>query len=82
MEAHFKYLDALRESGSVNMFGAGANLREMFNLDKREARTVLKEWMRTFEERQAAKDAARSTMTEEEKSDAEWDDHWAVEDSK
>ena len=43
-----KYLDELRESGRTNMFGAGQYLQAKFGLEKREAREVLAEWMRTF----------------------------------
>lgn len=50
-EDHLNYLDELRESGVVNMFGAGPYLEEEFDLSKQEARTILKEWMNTFGER-------------------------------
>ena len=45
---HKMYLDGLRESGVVNMFGAGQYLQEAFGLEKREARAILKEWMKTY----------------------------------
>ena len=46
---HKQYLDALRESGETNMlFGASAYLMEEFNLDKKEARAILMEWINTF----------------------------------
>ena len=48
----FLFLDELRESGAVNMFGAAPYLAEMFGLSKRDAREVLGQWMRTFSERQ------------------------------
>jgi hypothetical protein len=51
MEEYFEYLDDLRESGVTNMYGAGEYLEIYFGLDKRCARTVLSEWMRTFGER-------------------------------
>ena len=51
MEKCFEYLDALRLSGVMNMFGAGQYLEAEFGLNKRYARTVLSEWMRTFGER-------------------------------
>lgn len=50
-EEYFEYLDDLRESGEINMFGASPVLADVFDIDKREARKVLKEWMDTFEER-------------------------------
>jgi len=51
MDKYFEYLDELRESGVTNMFGAGVYLQEEFDLDKREARKILAEWMETFSER-------------------------------
>lgn len=51
-ETYFRFLDELREIGSVNMFGARVPLMEMFpELDKQEASAVLGEWMRTFSKR-------------------------------
>ena len=45
---HFRYLDQLRASGVVNMFGAERYLAEGFGLDAHEARTILIEWMKGF----------------------------------
>jgi len=47
----FEFLDDLRESGAVNMFGAGQFVQEAFDVDRREARTLVGEWMDTFSER-------------------------------
>jgi len=44
----FQYLDALRESGSTNMFGAGAYLEDRFGFSKREAREFLMAWMKQY----------------------------------
>lgn len=41
----FEYLDELRDSGEVNMFGAAPYVASDFFLSKREARQVLMEWM-------------------------------------
>ena len=50
---YYLYLDALRESGATNMFGATPYLREEFpELNKSEARAILSSWMETFAERQ------------------------------
>jgi hypothetical protein len=49
----FEYLDELRRSGVTNMYGAGPYLEAAFDLDKKTARTVLSEWMRTFGDRRA-----------------------------
>ena len=48
----FEYLDTLRESGVTNMFGAGQYLEQAFDIDRKEARDVLTEWMKTYAERQ------------------------------
>ena len=44
------FLIALRDSGITNMFGAAPYLQAEFGLDKREAREVLANWMRSFGE--------------------------------
>ena len=48
------FLDALRESGSVNMFGAGSSIQDQFGITKYEANRFLQTWMTTFEDRQNA----------------------------
>jgi hypothetical protein len=45
---YFKFLDALRESGATNMFGAGAYLTEAFEIPKGDAGKILRTWMETF----------------------------------
>ena len=50
-DEHLKYLDNLRESGAINMFGARPYLMEAFDLDKDKAAKVLAYWMATFSER-------------------------------
>ena len=45
------FLDDLRESGSVNMFGAGASIQEMFGVTKYDANRFLQTWMETFGDR-------------------------------
>ena len=47
----FLYLDRLRESGIVNMFGAGVYVEDVFDLRKFEAKGLLIKWMTTFDER-------------------------------
>jgi hypothetical protein len=54
-EEYFVYLDDIRESGAINMFGAGPYLQDAFGLSRYEARDILVEWMDTFAERQKAK---------------------------
>tara|TARA_R110002012_G_scaffold230386_1_gene403105 strand:+ start:54 stop:236 length:183 start_codon:yes stop_codon:yes gene_type:complete len=48
------FLDDLRESGSVNMFGAGSSIQDQFGITKYEANRFLQVWMNTFGERQNA----------------------------
>lgn len=51
-DEHLEYLDALRESGVTNMFGAAPFLQEAFDrLSRRDAREILSYWMATFGER-------------------------------
>jgi len=50
-ESMFQYLDDLRESGQVNMFGSGTYLQSAFGLSRYEAKDVVLEWMKIFGER-------------------------------
>ena len=43
----FEYLDELRESGTTNMFGAGAYVESEFDVDRPQARELLMEWMKS-----------------------------------
>lgn len=45
------FLDELRESGAINMFGTAPYVSEAFGVDKYEARDLVKNWMETFGER-------------------------------
>lgn len=42
---YFEFLDALRESGEINMFGATPHLEAAFDLTKSDARKILTTWM-------------------------------------
>ena len=42
------YLEQLRRSGVTNMFGATPYLMEEFDLDKKEARKILSDWMENY----------------------------------
>lgn len=44
----FEYLNALRDSGATNMFGAGAYLERDLGLERHEARQYLTDWMKWF----------------------------------
>lgn len=43
-----EYLDAIRESGAINMFGAAPYLRDEFGFGKAESRAQLKRWMKEY----------------------------------
>jgi len=43
-----QFLDALRESGEVNMFGADSYLEDEFNFTNKQARNHLSQWMMDF----------------------------------
>lgn len=40
-DEHLEYLDALRESGDTNMFGAGSYVEEEFDLNRDDAKIIL-----------------------------------------
>lgn len=48
-EEMFEYLDTLRDTGVTNMFGASPYLQQAFGIDRREAKNVLMEWMKSYE---------------------------------
>ena len=48
MSEYFEFLDSLRDSGEINMFGAPRVLQEMFDLSKWEARDIVAAWMKQF----------------------------------
>lgn len=44
-DRYFAYLNALRESGAINMFGAAPHLAMAFSLTKQESTDILLKWM-------------------------------------
>jgi len=46
----FDLLHSIRETGSINMLGAGAPLAEMMEIPKQEARKFLALWMANYRE--------------------------------
>ena len=48
-EEMFDYLNTLRETGVTNMFGASPYLQQAFGIERREAKTILLEWMKNYE---------------------------------
>jgi hypothetical protein len=59
-EEYFAYLDELRESGQINMFGAVPYLQDVFGMNRYDARKILLEWMNTFSQRHAEKNTNTS----------------------
>ena len=49
-EEVFEYLTNLRDSGETNMFGAGPYVQREFGVEKIEARSLVMEWMKSFDE--------------------------------
>ena len=47
-QEYYEYLEALRQSGVTNMFGAAVYLERDFGLDRYEARDILLEWMKGY----------------------------------
>jgi hypothetical protein len=45
----FRFLDSLRESGKVNMFGAPQVLQQAFGFDRKTATEFFTAWTRTFQ---------------------------------
>lgn len=65
-EAHLTYLDALRESGATNMFGASPYLQDEFEVTRYDANRILSYWMESFEARQSqTADSAESEVDNE-----------------
>ena len=52
MEEYFDYLDALRESGKVNIFGAPGYLQEQFGLSREQAKDVWLAWTMQFKRKE------------------------------
>ncbi|ATW62715.1 hypothetical protein SCBWM1_gp31 [Synechococcus phage S-CBWM1] len=44
----FAFLDALRESGTVNMFASPQVLASMFEISAKDSRKIVAEWMENF----------------------------------
>ena len=50
-ELVYEFLDELRESGAVNMFGASSDLQDEFGFDNATCRSLLSDWMNQYEEK-------------------------------
>jgi len=53
-DEHLEYLDALRESGITNMFGAASYINRDFGMNMEKSTETLCYWMDTFSDRQGA----------------------------
>ena len=60
---HFNFLDGLRLSGIVNMFGAASYLTEDMGVSKKDAKSVLLAWMQTFTEDKTPLERAQEFLT-------------------
>lgn len=47
---YYIFLDALRHTGFVNMYGAVPYLQDVFKLDQKKAIEVLASWMENYDE--------------------------------
>ncbi len=47
---YYKYLEELRQSGIVNMYGASPYLQEEYGLTRKDANEILTNWMIHYEE--------------------------------
>jgi len=48
MEHYFKFLNDLRDSGEINMWGATPYLVSEFNVSRLEAKAILMSWIASF----------------------------------
>jgi hypothetical protein len=64
LASYFEYLDALRDSGITNMFGAAPYVMQAFKLNRDKASAVVGAWMRTFGKTEDAKLRAEKAISE------------------
>ena len=50
MNPIYAYLNALRDSGRINMMGATPHLQDRFGLTRKEAKAALLNWIATFKQ--------------------------------
>jgi hypothetical protein len=60
----FGYLDALRESGATNMWGASSYVQRNLSYEKVEARNVAAKWMETFDGESTVEQRVEKVMAE------------------
>lgn len=59
----FEYLDALRQAGFTNMYGASPWLKREFIMDDDDARAVLGAWMETFSHDKNPKERVKEALS-------------------
>jgi len=47
-DEHLEYLDALRESGAINMFASATYVEDEFDVTRKESKEIVQYWMKTF----------------------------------
>lgn len=62
---YFRYLDKLRESGRVNMWGSSNWLERQFRLSPKNASEITGLWMKTFDPEKSAAERAATLKTAE-----------------
>ena len=60
----FAFLDELRESGVTNMFGSGQYVQDDLGYTKREAFSLVADWMKTYDGDSSAQARAESLFQE------------------
>ena len=50
-EVYFAFLDSIRETGKINMFGSAPYLQEVYGLKRHEAKEIVLAWMESFSSR-------------------------------
>jgi hypothetical protein len=48
MEQYYQFLNDLRDSGEINMWGASPYLQAEFGLTRQEAKSIFLAWIRSF----------------------------------
>lgn len=56
----FEFLDELRESGAVNMFGASSYVVSELGHDSKTARNLVTAWMKSYDGETSVEDRAKS----------------------
>ena len=62
LKKYFNFLDMLRESGEVNMWGASKNLDNRYACGRDEAREAHKLWVNTFDKDASLEERIKNAM--------------------